>query len=328
MLEIIRPLVIGIGSSGTRHLNAQLEMGFETGVFDINPMAKQGLKNNTKVIIFEKLDEALGWANLVHVCTPDDLHTDFAAEALKRRIAVICEKPFTTRLQDALDLQELSHQFQTPLLVGHNYRLTPSFLESRKRVLDGQLGKITWVETTYLHDMTEYQKMTPWRKNQDFLYGGGSHAIDLAMWAIDEDVISVQAIIGDKTRPEYEMPEIYSINLKFRSGTIGHVRLDASLARPYHGTDLCIDGSKGQISSHTKRDQLTVYKRGNRKPYSIRVCNTKTFTIPGEIQLIDDYLLGKNSNTWPIPMADETIKTMRVLDTIEKAIRSKKTELV
>lgn len=328
MLEIIRPLVIGVGSSGTRHLNTQLEMGFKTGVFDINPMAKQGLENNTEVIKFEKLAEALSWANLVHVCTPDDQHTEFAAAALRERKAVLCEKPFTTNLQDALDLQRLSHEYETPLFVGHNYRLTPTFLETRKRVLAGQLGKVTWVEATYLHDMTEYQKLTPWRKSQDFLYGAGSHPLDLAMWVIDEDITAVQAVTGIKIRPGYEMPESYSISLIFRSGALGHVRLDASLARPYHGTDLIVDASEGQIASHNKIDLLTVYKRGDRKPSSVKVTNSGTFTIPAEIRLVDNYLLGRSPDSWPVPMVDEAVKVMQVLNAIKKAIEYQSTELV
>lgn len=263
--EIIRPLIIGVGSSGKRHLDTQIGQGFETGAIDINPDAVQRLKSNSTVIVFEDLDKAIGWANLVHVCTPDDKHTESVAKALRQRKAVLCEKPFTTKLQDALDLQRLAHEYETHLFIGHNYRLTPSFLETRRIVLEGQLGTITSVGTTYLHDMTEYQKITPWRENQDVLYGAGSHAVDLAMWVINEQVTTVQAMTGKKIRPENNMPETYSINLSFMSGALGHVRLDASLARPYHRTDVVVDGSIGQLVSHNKVDRLAFYKRGKKR---------------------------------------------------------------
>lgn len=327
-LETIKPLVIGVGSSGQRHLDAQVGMGFITGAYDINPLVKQRLRDNTQVIVFENLFEAFKWANLVHICTPDDQHTEFAAEALKRRVVVLCEKPFTTKLQDALDLQRLTHELETPLFVGHNYRLTPSFLETRKRVLEGQLGTITYVKTTYLHDMTEYQKNTPWRADQDFLYGAGTHPVDLAMWVINERISTVQAITGRKIRPEYNMPESYSINLKFESGTLGYVRLDASLTQPFYGTDVKVDGSEGCLASHNKVNRLRYYRRGNKQPHQQRFENLKTFTIASEVKLIDNYLMGKSPTAWPLPEVDEAVNVMRVLDSINKAVNSGSVEKV
>ena len=318
-LKDIKPLVIGMGLAGSRHLEAQLNLGIKTGVYNINPEKIKYLKKNPNVIVFDNLEEALGWSNLIHVCTPDGKHTQFVALALKLGKAVLCEKPLTTNLKEALYLQDLAHKHNATLIVGQNYRLTPTFMESRKRVLEGKLGTITGIQTTYLHDMTEYRLENTWRKNQDFLYVDGSHAVDLACFVINDSVVSVQAAFGNKIRKEYDSQERYHIILKFASGILGHIKLDASSARPINGTDLIIDAELGQLVSHNKINKLLVYKKGDNEPKFIQLPNNQTLTTALEVKIINEYLLGKRNSYWPLPQVNEAVNTIKILDAIQKS---------
>lgn len=313
----IKPLVIGIGVAGRRHLEAQLNLGFKTGIYTTNPQTAKSLRLQNNIIVFDNLADGLDWSNLVHVCTPDDKHTDFVAKALKKRKAVLCEKPFTTRLKDALYLQGLTHQYGVTVIVGQNYRLTPTFAKSRKRVLEGQLGTVTQIETTYFHDRNDYQRRY---QDKNFLYTGGSHALDLACWIADEQIASVKVISKNNLS--------YHITVKFISGLKGNIELDASLPRSISGIDLIVYGEKGRLVSHNKLDKLSFYKYGNKKSQSILLPNTKTFTIPLEIKIVDDYLLGRATSHWPLPAVDEAVNLIKVLDTIKKSISSGKDEKV
>ena len=80
-LKEIKPLIIGLGLAGSRHLEAQLKLGIKTGVYNINPHKLEPFKKNPRVIIFDNLQKAIDWSNLVHVCTPDDKHTEYVALA-------------------------------------------------------------------------------------------------------------------------------------------------------------------------------------------------------------------------------------------------------
>lgn len=306
----IKPLIIGVGVAGKRHLNAQLKLGIKTGIYTTNPQTYQSLKNQSNVIVFDNLEDGINWSNLVHVCTPDDKHTEFVAWAVKERKTVLCEKSFTTSLKDALYLQKLAHQYNATVIVGQNYRLTPTFAETRKQILDGQLGTIIKIETTYFHDMTDYQQRYSSNKEQDFLYIGGSHAVDLACWISGESVISVKAISQKKLN--------YKITLKFFSGLLGYIELDASSSRSLSGTDLIVHGEKGKLVSHNKKDNLLFYEKGSNSPQSFKLPNSKTYTIAEEVKIINDYLLGIRNSYWPIPNVDEAINTIKILDIIEK----------
>lgn len=297
----IKPLVIGLGVAGKRHLEAQLNLGLQTGVYSTNIKTIESLKKITNIIFFDNLKDAIDWSTLIHVCTPDDKHTEFVAMALKKGKAVLCEKAFTTNLQDALYLQKLAHKYNTTLIIGQNYRLTPTFVETKKMISEGKLGKITKIETTYLHDKDDFQQRYP---NQNFLYIGGSHAIDLACWIAGEKVIKVKASSKNKSN--------YRIDVEFASGLLGIMQLDASSPRSISGTDLIVFGEKEKLASNNKVGEI----------------NNKTLTIPIEIRIVDDYLSGKIKSYSPLPGVDEILNTIKVLDAIQKAAIFGKEEIV
>ncbi len=305
----LKPLVIGIGVAGRRHLEAQLNLGIRTGVFTTNPQTAKFLKGQDKIIVFDDLQEGLNWSNLIHVCTPDDKHTEFVAKAIKKRRAVLCEKSFTTSIEDALYLQKLAHEYNATVIVGQNYRLTPTFLETRKMILEGRLGPIRKIETTYIHDKNDYQQRY---SDKNFLYIGGSHAVDLACWVTDEQIVSMQAT------SENELS--YQIAVEFSSKLSIRIILDASSSQLRNGTDLIVEGKAGKLVSHNKIDKLLFYKKGNKKPQSIKLPNNQTRTIFLEVKIVDDYLLGKINSYSPLPGVDEAVNTIQVLDAIQRAV--------
>lgn len=316
----IKPLVIGIGVAGRWHMNAQLNLGIKTGVYTTNPKKIKVLRQNENITIFDDLEKGIDWSNLVHVCTPDDQHTQFVAMALKKGRAVFCEKAFTTSLKDALVLQNLAHKFKATLIIAQNYRLTPSFLETKKIIQSGVLGKIIKIESNYLHDKDKYQERKPLRKNKDFLYIVGSHAVDLACWVTGENVSEVKATSKNELN--------YKATLKFLSGTLGEIKLDATKPLSISGINLKVVGEKATIVSHNKINELLFYKKGSKKPKIINLPNKETLTIGKEVKIIDNYLTGKSSSYYPLPDVDQAVQTIRILDAVEKSIFSKKSERI
>ncbi len=184
--------------------------------------------------------------------------------------------------------------------------------------MKGELGRLTKLETTYLHDRNDFHKRA--YLDENFLFIGGSHAVDLACWTTGEQIVSVKAVSKNKLS--------YQITVRFTSGLLGNIKLDASSPRPVNGTDLIVYGKRGKLISHNKLDKLLFYKKKGKGPQSILLPNTKTFTIPMEVKIIDDYLLGRVTSHWPLPAVGEAVKLIKVLDTIKKAISSDRNEKV
>jgi len=69
-------------------------------------------------------------------------------------------------------------------------------------------------------------------------------------------------------------------------------------------------GEKRRLVSHNKTDKLLFYKKEDKQPQSIKLPNNETLTTALEVQIVDDYLLGKKNSYWPLPDVDETINTI------------------
>lgn len=328
--EDFHALVIGVGSAGERHVQAQRRLGVTTAIYDANTQLAQdkAIEHGAEAIL--SIEDALDWADLVHICTPDHLHTDYALQSVEKGCDVLLEKPMTTNLSDALAIQRAVSERGTNLFVGTNMRLTPSFIAIRNEVQAGSIGQLIALDTTYIHDVRDYLQRTPWRKYQNGMYGGGIHAVDLACWVAQEPVKEVQAMTGVKHIPEavYAVPEDYRVNLKFESGVTAHIWVNHRFPIERHGVDLVAHGTLGQYVAHSKSDSYTEYKSSDQRQTYRTIKAGSVYTMDKEIELIDNWLAGKSDSHWPVPTINEAVEVMRVMDVIDRAVKSGGSERV
>lgn len=320
----IKALVVGVGLQGERYAKAQLlEKNSATVLFDIDQTKTKETALKIEAQHSTSLEKSLDWANLVYICTPDHLHTDTAVLAIQKGKTVLCEKPLTTNLDDALLLQQLGEKYKTKLLVGNLLRLAPNFADIRHRVISEEIGPLISIRSTYLHDMSPYMKPGNWRLNQNFLYGAGTHPIDLACWIANEPVVEVQASTGIKDLENYTQPDDYQIILKFQSGFLGHIWLNAAVQLPIHKTDIEVFGKKGTIISDNRSGTVKTFHQGESDFLA------KTFpqemTIPKAVKIMNALVENKNNSHFPLPDINEALSLMKVLDAVEKSIKSKAT---
>ncbi len=322
----LQALIIGAGYVGVRHAKAQIKYGNRVGLFDRSVDHARDVAKELGASIFENIDDALAWADLVHICTPDHLHTEFAERAIKAGKPVLCEKPLTTNLKDALYLESLVRKYKTHFFIGNNNRLTPTFMEIKKQVKKGTLGKPLAVYATYLHDMRSFFKKTPWRLEQNFLYGGAIHAIDMVCWTVGERVISVHAKTGKKFIRRYMFPEDYHITLTFQSGLVATVWANARVVLPVHKADLQIFMENGTYLANNKSGVLKTYKYKKGVWDSMKDYKNELFkvgyryTIPKEIEVVNRFIKKRNKSHDPIPKIEDIIPLMQILDAVERSI--------
>lgn len=132
--------------------------------------------------------------NAVIIVTPNHSHFDIAREFLRRRIAVICDKPLCISLAQASELRELSQQFNTPLWLTYNYPAYAMVREARQRFASGELGELRLVRVEYQQDWLlqplelQGHKQASWRTDPcqagplGCLADIGSHAYNLAAY--------------------------------------------------------------------------------------------------------------------------------------------------
>ena len=141
----------------------------------------------------------------VSIVTPNDMHAGPALAFLKAGIHVICDKPLTTTLKEALKLKDAAAKSGRIFAVTHNYTGYPMVRQARAMVAAGELGEIRLVQVEYAQDWLAEpleqtgHKQADWRTNPARTgLGGcigdiGTHAYNLADFIVGIPVVELSA---------------------------------------------------------------------------------------------------------------------------------------
>jgi len=157
----------------------------------------------------------------VAVLSPNSLHFEAAERLLDEGFHVICEKPITTNLSDALALQKLVKKTGKIFCVTHTYTGYPMVRQMRELIARGLLGEIRHVDAHYLQGwiapIIKSEKMTS------------------ETWRLDPNVVGSSCCFGDIG--------VHAFNLvEYTTG----ISIEQLLAELHTGTDsnsLDVDGT-------------------------------------------------------------------------------------
>ena len=197
----------------------------------------------------------------VEVLTPTHLHHDHVIAALDAGKHVSVQKPVANCVEDALEMQAAAERAGRTLRVSECFVHYPPLELAKRLVADGAIGKPTSLRIRTLVGQTDsafQAALRPegygWRLDKrspgGHLFDDMVHKYAMALWLLDLDIISVQAVVRRRDlffEPcavifEYEDPEVlgmmevqYSPNFYMRSS--------------YYGADefFEITGDEGQI---------------------------------------------------------------------------------
>lgn len=187
--------------------------------------------------------------DVVVICTPDHLHTDYAIAALEKGLHVLCEKPLATTVEDLQAIAAAAKKSGKVFMTGQCARFFDRSQFARQLIDRNELGDLFFAESDYLHNAIEF--FHGWRIDpsapQDMVLGGGCHPVDLLRWYVG-DVESVHAVANRKCLPDGNPIELDCIlmSLKFVSGAIGKVLVSVGCQRPY-SLGLSLYGSEGTL---------------------------------------------------------------------------------
>ena len=138
--------------------------------------------------------------DVVHICTPNDLHSPLVRLALSAGKHVVCEKPLSTDAADADSLTELAEAAGLVNAVPFVYRYHAMAAEARHRVRSGEIGPVRLLHGHYLQDWLLRADDDNWRV--DSTAGGasrafadiGSHWCDLVEWVTGHRISELTAV--------------------------------------------------------------------------------------------------------------------------------------
>ncbi|MEA2311503.1 MAG: hypothetical protein QOE28_1471, partial [Solirubrobacteraceae bacterium] len=198
-----RVAIAGAGFIGAVHAHAARAAGATVvGVAASTPERSRAAAQRLGVDKAYESAEALAddpGVDVVHVCTPNDLHEGLAQRALEAGKHVVCEKPLAVDVAGARRLADLAARTGLCGAVPFVYRYYPTVHEARHRIASGQSGAVRLVHGTYLQDWLLTAEDDNWRVDAE--RGGasrafadiGSHWCDLAEFVTGHRVTRLSA---------------------------------------------------------------------------------------------------------------------------------------
>ena len=150
--------------------------------------------------MFEKTD-----LDVIHICTPHDMHTPIAEDAMRCGISVFCEKPPAISLEEFEHLKTISEKNNVRIGFCFQNRYNKTIQKADALVQNGLLGAVVGARAfvTWRRDEDYYN--TPW-KGMLATSGGGAlinqsiHTLDLLLRYFDEPT-SVKASLSNHHLP-------------------------------------------------------------------------------------------------------------------------------
>lgn len=197
----------------------------------------------------------------VAIVTPNHLHAPIARAFLDAGIHVICDKPMTVTLKEALDLKKRAKKNRRILAVTYNYTGYPMVRHARQMIQEGQLGTLRVVQVEYPQDwLTEKleatgQKQALWRSDPKQSGAGGSigdvgtHAYDIATFVSG---LQLDSLAADLTSfvPGRKLDDNANILLRFRGGARGMLWTSQVSPGNENNLKLRVYGTKGGLEWH------------------------------------------------------------------------------
>jgi len=218
---------------------------------------------------------------VVSIVTPNNMHYPMAKAFLEAGFHVICDKPMTTTVEEALDLAAIVHR--TGLIFGltHTYTGYPMIRQARQMVAEGQLGKIRVVQVEYAQDWLATpleqtgQKQAAWRTDPARSGGGGSlgdigtHAYNIARFVTGLHCREIAADVSIFV-PGRRLDDNVQLLLRFAEGAKG--ALWASQVATGNVNNLCLRvyGEKAGLEWHQEEPNNLQFARLGEAPETIR----------------------------------------------------------
>jgi predicted dehydrogenase len=217
----------------------------------------------------------------VSIVTPNNMHYPMAKAFLEAGFHVICDKPMTTSLEEALDLAAIVRH--TGLIFGltHNYTGYPMVRQARQMIADGQLGKIRVVQVEYAQDWLATpleqtgQKQAAWRTDPARSGGGGSlgdigtHAYNIAGFVTGLHCREVAADVAIFV-PGRRLDDNVQLLLRFAEGAKGALWASQVATGNANNLRFRVYGEKAGLEWHQEEPNTLQFARLGEAPERLR----------------------------------------------------------
>lgn len=196
--------------------------------------------------------------DFISIVTPNNMHYPVSMAALEAGFHIVCDKPITRTLDEAVNLERKLKQCKKLFCLTHNYTGYPMVKQARDMVKDGAIGKIRRVVVEYPQGWlaqrleTKGQKQATWRTDPKRAGGSccmgdiGTHCANLAEYISGLHITEICADLTTfvKGRP---LDDDGSVLLRFSNDARGVLWASQIAVGKENGLNIRIFGEKGGL---------------------------------------------------------------------------------
>ncbi len=229
-----RIAVIGCGYWGKNLVRNFAELGALAAVCDANPQAAEALadRHGAAVVGLEAVlaDPVLA---AVAIAAPAVLHYQLARRAIAANKHVFIEKPLALDVADAEELCRLAQAADRRLMVGHLLQYHPAFVELRKLVRGGALGRLHYLYSNRLN-------LGKIRREEDILWSFAPHDLSMILSLVGHEPSEITATGGYYLHKA--IADVTTTQMVFPGGEQAHVFV--SWLHPFKEQKLVVIGDR------------------------------------------------------------------------------------
>ena len=291
----IKSALVGAGFVGPHHVEAARRLGF------VEFVAVAGSSQDSAEAKAARLDIPRGYGSyeallddpeveVIHNCTPNELHFPVTMAAIEKGKHVISDKPLAVNSDEARKMLAAARAKGVVHAVTFNYRGNPLVQQARVMIRRGDLGDVHFIHGSYLQDWLLFPTDYNWRLETE---GGdaravadiGSHWCDLAGYVsgarIAEAAADYTTVHRTRKRPrasreafaagnaqesydDYSVAteDFASVLLRFENGMRGAFSVSQVSAGHKNDLQLEINGRNASLRWHQERpNELWIGRR-------------------------------------------------------------------
>jgi predicted dehydrogenase len=152
----------------------------------------------------------------VLIATPVATHFQLAKRALRAGKSTFVEKPFTSSVEEGVELKELADSQKLTLMVGHTFEYSPPVLKIKDVISAGELGTVYYISSTRVN-------LGLHQRDVSVIWDLAPHDLSMLLFWLEE--IPARVFAMGRAFVQQGIPDVGFISLEFPSGVIAHIQV-------------------------------------------------------------------------------------------------------
>lgn len=208
--------------------------------------------------------------DVLAIITPNNTHYELSVKALDCGFHVMCEKPLTNSLDEAIDLTKRAKAANRHFYVAYAYTGYSMVRQAKAMVAAGMLGELRMVQCEYvqghLAELTESEKsnsnwhMKPEIAGPSLILGDiATHSYHMASFVTGALPSEINADVGTVV-PGRDADDYCAIMSRYANGARGMFWVTQAGAGAVHGLHIRVYGSKGSLEWVQENPETLIFR--------------------------------------------------------------------